>query len=109
MRDFSKTVCRRMGPAVLTSGDGSQTRCRGEVARLKGRSGDYGAGQEHQTGELCEPLYVFTGDLASASPGDTLEQNGVPYTVLKAEPLTIGGGRFFLRAVMERRLDDEGA
>lgn len=107
MKDISKTVCRRMEPAVLTAADGLQTHCRGVVSRLKAQAGDYSAGLAHEAGELCRPLYVFTGDLASAAPGDRLEQNGAEYTVLKAEPLSIGSARLCLRVVMERGSVDE--
>ena len=108
MRDCSKNLYRLLGRAVLTGGDGTKTPCRGAVVRRKAQAGDYASGLPHETGELCRPLYVFTGGLDSAQPGDVLEQDGVEYTVLGAEPLALGPMRLGLRLVMERRPEHEG-
>ncbi|MCI9256957.1 hypothetical protein [Acutalibacter sp.] len=107
MKKIAKELYRQLEQAVLTRADGTQIPCRGLVARQK--APDHAGALPHEAGCLCQPLYVFTGGLEEASPGDRLEQGGAAYTVLNVEPLALGSLSLGLRLVMERRLDDAGS
>lgn len=108
MKDISRDVCRRMGTAVITGGDGEERETRGLVTRLKGQSGGPEGPLDHKLGELCRPLYVFTGDGEPPLPGDELVQGGVSYRVVSAEEMCIGGTKICVRAVLERSVEHDG-
>ena len=74
--------------------------------RLKAETGSHIDGLRHGTGALCAPLFVFTGALEGAAPGDVLEQDGLRYTVLKAEPMEIAGTGLGVRLMLERQVDE---
>lgn len=82
---------------------------RGLVVRLKDETGSHVQGERHQLGTLCKPLFVFTGALEEAVPGDVLEQDGQRYTVLKTERMEIAGTVLGVRLTMERQVEtDDG-
>lgn len=110
VRDISKRIFRRMPQAELQKPQGEPVKGRGILVRLKAETGGHTAGERHVLGELCHPLFVFTGDLG-ADPGDVLTQDGQLYTVLKAEPMALSGLRLGMRLTLERREveDDDGA
>lgn len=100
MKNWAQQVFRHMPPVALTRGDGTAIQGRGAVVSQK----DSGyAPQAHQAGALPKPLFVFTGDLEAAAPGDVLTQGGRQYTVLGARRLVLGGQALCLRAVLEER------
>ncbi len=107
MGDSAERIYRNGPAATLRKPDGSVVTGRGLVARLKTQASDYAPGQRHETGWMDSPLWVFTGSLPGAEPGDQLEQGGGCYRVLKAEKLPLGGRVVCLRAVLERSGEED--
>lgn len=96
-----------MPEARLLRGEQAAITGRGLVVRLKAETGSHVRGESHQLGTLCQPLFVFTGALEGAEPGDVLEQDGQRYTVLKAERMEIAGTVLGVRLTMERRVETD--
>lgn len=105
--DISGKIFRRMPRAWAFRPGHDPVAGRGLVVRLKAEAGSHTDGLRHGTGALCAPLFVFTGALEGAAPGDILEQEGLRYTVLKAEPMEIAGTGLGIRLVLERQVDED--
>lgn len=102
-RKMSREIFRHMPAVRLTRSDGSKGRGQGTVTRLKEKADRLAVGNRHETGELSLPLYVFTGWLDKAEPGDVLEQGEEAYTVLRAEDCGVCA-----RVFLERRVSADG-
>ena len=86
-----KRLFRYFDAVELERASGGTVGGRGLVARLKGDPEEVRGSLPHQLGELALPLYVFTGWLEEAAPGDVLCRGADRYRVLRAEPLAAGG------------------
>ena len=96
MEDLAGRVFRHMAGVRVTGTDGKAGEGRGIISRQRGQQGQ-------ALGELTKPLYVFTGSLPRAEPGDLLEQGGERYRVLYGDRVTLGGAAVCTRAVLEKR------
>lgn len=102
-----KRLFRYFDAVELEQASGGTIAGRGLVARLKGDPEEARGSLPHQLGELTLPLYVFTGWLEEAAPGDVLCRGADRYRVLRAEPLAAGGQEVCLRALLERLETEE--
>lgn len=102
-----KRLFRYFDAVELEQASGGTVGGRGLVARLKGDPEEARGSLPHQLGELALPLYVFTGWLEQAAPGDVLCRGADRYRVLRAEPLAVGGQEVCLRALLERLETEE--
>ena len=96
-------VFRHRAGVRVTGADGKAGEGRGIISRQRGQQGQVLRGLNHPLGELTKPLYVFTGSLPWAEPGDLLEQGGEQYRVLYGDRVTLGGAVVCTRAVLEKR------
>lgn len=102
MKSIAGRAFAHIGSVRLLGPQGREQAGRGIIARRRGQPGGM-AGEGHQLGKLENPLYVFTGDLEEARPGDILEARcGERYRVLQAETVALGDTAVCLRAVLER-------
>lgn len=102
MENWMERLFRYFEPVELEGQSGEKSAGRGLVARLRGDQEDLRGSLAHQLGELCQPLYVFTGWLEEAAPGDVLRQGKSSYRVLQAGPLKIGGQALCMRVLLEK-------
>lgn len=103
MEDLAGRVFRHMAGVRVTGADGKAGEGRGIISRQRGQQGQALGGLNHPLGELTKPLYVFTGSLPRAEPGDLLEQGVEQYRVLYGDRVTLGGAAVCTRAVLEKR------
>lgn len=99
-------IFRHTAPAEAQLPGGGTVQGRGVVAAL-GRDGDQPGGERHDLGELSRPLYRFLGYLPGLEAGSVLIQGGERYRVLEEKPVSLGGRRIGLRALLEREEREE--
>ena len=93
---------------VLTP-DGEELTGRGFLSGLRKENDQPGA-KAHPLGLLSRPVYHFIGWLPGleACKGGVMTQAGLSYTVLDVRRVTLGDCELCVRALLERRDDDDG-
>ena len=99
----------RIAPAVkAVSPDNAEFSGRGFLSAMR-KETDQPGGKQHPLGLLSRPVYHFIGWLPGLThcKGGVLEQAGAGYTVLDVRRVTLGGCELCVRALLERRDDDD--
>lgn len=106
--DFAKRVFRRAAAVTVACSTGEEQAGRGFISALRKETGEPG-GKLHPLGFLSRPLYHFIGWLPGAElcKGGTMTQAGAAYTVLDLRRVMLGGCELCVRALLERRDEDE--
>ena len=91
------------------SPDGEELSGRGFLSALKQETHEPG-GKLHPLGFLSRPMYHFIGWLPGLEncKGGVMTQAGLSYTVLDVRRVTLGDCELCVRALLERRDEDDG-
>lgn len=105
---FSKRVFRRAPVVTAVSPDKEEFSGRGFLSALRKETDEPG-GKPHPLGLLSRPVYHFIGWLPGLTncKGGVMTQAGVSYTVLDVRRVTLGDCELCMRALLERRDDDD--
>lgn len=106
--EFAKRVFRRAAAVTVICPNEEKKAGRGFISALR-RENDEPGGKLHPLGDLSRPLYRFIGWLPGAElyKGGLMTQAGVSYTVLDVRRVTLGDCELCVRALLERRDEDE--